>query len=598
MSVDDIEEVGEEAVEDEAEAGPAAEEEEQDAAEEGLDDDADSWPRLQCEPCTERVPLELGPRPRHAPGSQYPPEGTLPASLNQFLRSYQKAGVEWMWGQYVRGVGGILGDEMGLGKTVQVACFLSAVLGKTATAADRERPFPLPERDCRQALVVVPTSTLSNWEHELTTWGCFRVRRFHGSTREAALEAAKERYAEVLLTTHATANLNVSELAAIPWEVVVFDEVHLLKNETSQQHKNLCKIRCPCKIGLTGTPMSNDYMELWSLFSFVSGYKVGEKKAFKQEYAEVLKAGQRRSARQAELNRRARASAGLRRLIDAWMLQRFKTIIADQLPRKDDNIVFCALAPKQREVYRRIVDSPDVQLLVRADDECWCGSGLPTKECHPFDPDGVLCRFKHPDNEACPNCPNCIAFPAMNQLQKAANHLELLKPDQAHMKVEQLEKQTAFARMALGLPDGADVARNTAFLSQSSSTHCGKMKCLEKLLRLWKSRKQKVPSPPPPSHPPPPPPPPPPHHHPPLHRSRRRRRLRCGRVSATRSTQRHLRMPAICAPRNRCARTRRRSSSSLTRRRCSTSSPTLWRGWATRTTASTALPPRRSAPSS
>ena len=65
------------------------------------------------------------------------------ANVAQHLREYQKEGVRWLWGQYARGVGGLLGDEMGLGKTVQLAAFLSAVLGKSATADDKERMFPL-----------------------------------------------------------------------------------------------------------------------------------------------------------------------------------------------------------------------------------------------------------------------------------------------------------------------------------------------------------------------------------------------------------------------------------------------------------------------
>ena len=63
----------------------------------------------------------------------------------------------------------------GLGKTVQIAAFLSAVMGKTATSEDKRRMYPLPECDCRQALIVVPTTTLSNWQRELSIWGCFKV---------------------------------------------------------------------------------------------------------------------------------------------------------------------------------------------------------------------------------------------------------------------------------------------------------------------------------------------------------------------------------------------------------------------------------------
>eukprot|EP00966_Prymnesium_polylepis_P142951 3299990-Prymnesium_polylepis.1 len=116
------------------------------------DDDDDQWPKLSCAPHGPREDVALGPRPRRADGSLYSAEAVLPGSIAQHLRTYQREGVEWMWAQYAKDKGGILGDEMGLGKTVQVAAFLSAVLGKMAAAADKARRFPLPEGDARLAL--------------------------------------------------------------------------------------------------------------------------------------------------------------------------------------------------------------------------------------------------------------------------------------------------------------------------------------------------------------------------------------------------------------------------------------------------------------
>ena len=81
---------------------------------------------------------------------QYPPTAHVNANVNQYLRDYQRAGVRWLWGQYAKNEGGILGDEMGLGKTVQVAAFLSAVLAKSATSDDKSRLFPLPKVRARR----------------------------------------------------------------------------------------------------------------------------------------------------------------------------------------------------------------------------------------------------------------------------------------------------------------------------------------------------------------------------------------------------------------------------------------------------------------
>jgi SNF2 family DNA or RNA helicase len=82
---------------------------------------------------------------------------------------------------------------MGLGKTIQTIAFLSAVLGKTAGPSDLRRRFPLPPSDAKQAMIVVPVSTLGNWLRELRTWGYFRVATGHGAERESAIAAVRAR---------------------------------------------------------------------------------------------------------------------------------------------------------------------------------------------------------------------------------------------------------------------------------------------------------------------------------------------------------------------------------------------------------------------
>ena len=123
------------------------------------DDNLDEWPRFDGDGHGPKEPHVLGPCPNAVADSIYPAKAVIPASVNKFLRSYQREGVEWLWNQYMQGRGGVLGDEMGLGKTVQTIAFISAVLGKTATCKDKERLFPLPAQDRRQVLIVVPTST-------------------------------------------------------------------------------------------------------------------------------------------------------------------------------------------------------------------------------------------------------------------------------------------------------------------------------------------------------------------------------------------------------------------------------------------------------
>ena len=161
------------------------------------------------------------------------------------------------------------------------------------------------------------------------------------------------------------------------------------------------------------------------------------------------------------------------------------------MPTKRDNVVLCRLAAEQEEVYMRVLDSADYRQLYHSNDPCiHCESGLPTSRCHSLDMEGVLARWKHPDGEECQNCPSCIMLPALVQLGKIANHLELLKPETGDSD-ELYQKQAEFARMAFGDP-GMSVVRDRNFWSQSHATGCGKMKALERLLRIWKGNGSKV----------------------------------------------------------------------------------------------------------
>lgn len=129
----------------------------------------------------------------------------VPASINRYLRGYQREGVQFLFRQYAKGEGGILADDMGLGKTVQTIAFLAAVLGGhvgtlgghvTEGAALGGRSGP--------CLVVVPTSLLTNWEREFNMWGRFRLGVLRGSTRGTTLAAAAAGDLQVLLASYDT----------------------------------------------------------------------------------------------------------------------------------------------------------------------------------------------------------------------------------------------------------------------------------------------------------------------------------------------------------------------------------------------------------
>lgn len=229
------------------------------------------------------------------------------------------------------------------------------------------------------------------------------------------------------------------------------------------------------------------------------------------------------------------------------MLRRNKSIIADQLPRKIDQIVFCELSDYQLRAYQRLISSPDVQLLLKAKTECPCGSGQEVKNCSADDCPGYWqitrdeggvfypqyhhcncnneydaltnptgCRrHRHdgcwkslPTGAKTRSCPYCIGFPIVFTLRSICNHLELIKADPSLLKnnnysnnnenltygiadggtpQEQYHRQLEIANLILG--EDADalggLIAGEDYVRLSDTRTCGKLQALEALLQQW-----------------------------------------------------------------------------------------------------------------
>lgn len=197
------------------------------------------------------------------------------------LAEYQLVGLNWLSVMHRNDMNGILADEMGLGKTIQVIAFLAW----------------LKENDLikHPQLIVVPSSTLDNWENELRKW-CpeLILMKYYGSQEERKqirIDWAKNGISDVdvVLTTYHMMGASGEEKKmwrVTPFQYVIFDEAHMLKNMTSQRYENLLRIRADRRILLTGTPLQNNLLELMSLLCFVMpklfGGKVEDIKALFQ----------------------------------------------------------------------------------------------------------------------------------------------------------------------------------------------------------------------------------------------------------------------------------------------------------------------------
>ncbi|KAG5928368.1 hypothetical protein E4U42_000761 [Claviceps africana] len=406
--------------------------------------------------------------------------GLIPASIAQYLRDYQVAGVKFLHRKFVFQEGGILGDDMGLGKTVQVAAFLTAAFGKTGDERDDKRMREMryfPGRWYPRVLIICPGSLIMNWRNELNRWGWWHIDIYHGANKDDVLGTARAGLLEIMITTYDTYKNNRSAINMVSWDAVVADECHRLKDRYSETTKALTEVNALCRIGLTGTAIQNKYEELWTLLDWTNPGHFGSKSEWMQTISKPLAVGQSHDATVAQLSlARKTAQKLVQNLLPRYFLRRMKTLIADQLPKKTDRVVFCPLSDLQRDAYKTFIGSEQVQLLLEI-----------SKRCEHGNKQGWCCGQTLPDGTPW----QALVFPSMIVLQKLANHLALLTPsttdmDEKHEK-ELRTLQTCMPDKWKPMYEQRDQIRNLV-----NPEFCGKWKVLKKLLRFWYQHGDKV----------------------------------------------------------------------------------------------------------
>ena len=408
--------------------------------------------------------------------------GLIPASIAQWIRHYQVQGTSFLHKLFVFQTGGILGDDMGLGKTVQVIAFLTAAFGKTGDERDIKRMRKMRRAGVAwypRVLVVCPGTLIENWKAELQRWGWWHVDVYHGDTKESAIQAAITGRLEVMITTYTTYRMNKSAINMVEWDCVVADECHIIKGRTSETTLAMNEINALCRIGLTGTAIQNSYDELWTLLNWTNPGRFGPISTWKQSISLPLKIGQSHDATIYELSKaRKTAKALVENLLPQFFLRRMKSLIADQLPKKSDRVIFCPLTSTQADAYENVLDSELVDLIKTSADECDCGSKRKRGWC---------CFTMNSDGKRWQS----YVFPAISNLQKLANHLAILIPQGTDPKEKQ-DKDLEMLQIAVPDQWRTLYHNRDSILNYSNPEFCGKWKILKKLLRFWHANGDKV----------------------------------------------------------------------------------------------------------
>ncbi|RPB16008.1 hypothetical protein P167DRAFT_542279 [Morchella conica CCBAS932] len=408
--------------------------------------------------------------------------GVIPAPIAQYLRSYQVTGAAFLHRNFVFQTGCILGDDMGLGKTVQIIAFLTAAFGKTADERDRKRMRKMrrAERWYPIVLVICPGTLIENWCSELETWGWWAVEVFHGGReqRTAAVETARSGMCEIMITTSTTYKNHRDEVNRVEWDCVIVDECHVIKERKSLVTQDLNQINALCRIGLTGTAIQNKYEELWTLLNWCRPGAVSTMSEWKSTICAPLKIGQSHDAtlRQIGIAREV-ARLLVNNLLPKMFLRRMKSLIADQLPKKSDKVVFCPLTARQKVAYENFLESDVVEGIRRSGEVCGCGSGAKR---------GACCFARVTDGRRWKDA----VFPCIQRIQQLSNHLANWVPTND----EPTDKRKAkLELLKLCLPNEWEIiSRREQLPNYMDPEMCGKWIVLRKLLKFWHDNEDKV----------------------------------------------------------------------------------------------------------
>ncbi|EPB8167139.1 DEAD/DEAH box helicase [Clostridium perfringens] len=269
----------------------------------------------------------------------------VPKALNAELRPYQKEGFKWINEITDLGFGGVLADDMGLGKTLQIIAFLLS-------------------QKKSKSIVVVPTSVIYNWMDEFEKFApSIKIGLVHGSKskrdkvlrdfkrglgikveEENLKEKSYEKY-DVLLTTYGTLKNDEKAYENLSFDYCIIDEAQNIKNPAAQATLSVKNIKSRCNIALTGTPIENNLMELWSIFDFVMPGYLFTKERFRERF--ILD----------ESN-----LSELKSLITPFILRRLKEDVLSELPEKLEKKYLVEMKGKQKQLYSFYVKAIKNQL--------------------------------------------------------------------------------------------------------------------------------------------------------------------------------------------------------------------------------------------
>ena len=251
----------------------------------------------------------------------------VPKELKATLRDYQLTGFKWFKTLSHYEFGGILADEMGLGKTVQTIAFL------------------LSEKN-KKSIIVTPTSLIYNWRSEFEKFApTMNIKIIHGNKEEREFNKDEIKEVDVLITSYGTLRNDYNLYEDINFDFCIIDEGQNIKNPLSQSSEVVKGLKANVKFALTGTPIENNLIELWSLFDYILPGYLYSKRKFQEKFIKV-----------------DNGSEELKKLIKPFILRRLKSEVMSELPDKIEKRFLIEMTEEQKKVYKAYVDDVKVKM--------------------------------------------------------------------------------------------------------------------------------------------------------------------------------------------------------------------------------------------
>ncbi len=268
----------------------------------------------------------------------------VPVSLKGVdMRPYQQVGVNWLLSLAEHGRGGILADDMGLGKTLQSIALLSSIYA-TDEDSFSNSVFCRNVTGRAPSLVVMPVSLIANWQRELQRFAPhLSVYTYIGkqAITGATLPQILSQY-HIILTSYGHVRLYSEHLSAVNFECMLLDEGHVLKNSSSKTYGSVTSLSASVRFSLSGTPVENNLMDLWSQMNVVNPGLLGSRDFFEHRYRQPI-----------ETQGDEEKLKLLKTIIRPYLLRRTKEQVLDDLPPISVQTIECTMTDDQAEVYER-----------------------------------------------------------------------------------------------------------------------------------------------------------------------------------------------------------------------------------------------------